>query len=119
MSKIDLSFLKHKELPFKVVSHEINGEKQTFTIYPISGRGLTSIGLISDEDVDKQSKMCLIALMYGLGITQNEAELFMNAETAVADTIAAEILKLTQDYQLTVNEASKEIKKNTKSKTTK
>jgi hypothetical protein len=119
MSKIDLSFLKHKELPFKTITETINGEEQTFTIYPINGRGITSVGLLSDNDVDRQSKMCLIALMYGLKITQEEAELFINCETAVADSIAAKILKYTQDYQASLNEASSEIKKNTRTKTTK
>lgn len=118
MKKIDLSFLKHKELPFKNITQVINGEEQTFTIYPISGRGVTSIGLIGDEDVDKNSKMCLIALMYGLKITQEEAEMFMNAETVVADIIAAQILNYTKDYQKTIAEASKEIKKNSRKKTT-
>lgn len=119
MKKIDLSFLQHKELPFKNITETINGEEQTFTIYPINGRGVTSIGLLAEDDVDRQSKLCLLALMYGLQITQEEAEAFMNYETAAADTIAAEILKFTKEHQSILNEAAKEIKKNTKTKTTK
>lgn len=118
MKKIDLSFLQHKELPFKNITETINGEEQTFTIYPINGRGVTSIGLIGDDDVDKNSKMCLIALMYGLKITQEEAEMFMNAETVVADSIAAKILTFTKEHQSIIATASKEIKKNLKKKTT-
>jgi hypothetical protein len=119
MKKIDLSFLKHKQLPFKTISQEIDGETQSFTIYPINGRGLTSIGLIPEEDIDRQSKLCLLSLMYGLGISQNEAEAFMNYDTAAADTVAAEIFKFTQEHQTTLGEAAKEIKKNSKTKTTK
>lgn len=119
MKKIDLSFLRHKELPFKNITQTLDGEEQTFTIYPINGRGLTSIGLIPEEDVDRQSKLCLLALMYGLKITQNEAEQLMNYDTVAADSIAAEILKFTQDHQTIISEAAKEIKKNSKTKTTK
>lgn len=119
MKKIDLSFLRHKELPVKTVCYEINGEEQRFSIYPINGRGLTSIGLIPEEDIDRQSKLCLLALMYGLKITQDEAEQFMNYDTAAADTIAAEIFRFTQEHQTIIGEAAKEIKKNSKTKTTK
>ena len=119
MSKIDLSFLKHKQLPFKVLTHEIAGKQQKFTIYPINGRGLTSIGLIGDDDLDKNSKVCLLALIYGLKINQQEAELFINAQTVAADAIAAEILSFTQEYQNTLAEATIEVKKNSKTKTTK
>lgn len=119
MKKIDLSFLKHKELPTKEITVTINEEEQKFTIYPINGRGITSLGLIDDEDVDKSSKMCLLALMYGLKITQQEAELFMNSETLAADTIAAQVLTLTKDYQLEMANAKREVKKNSKIKTSK
>ena len=119
MKKIDLSFLKHKELPTKELTVTINNEEQTFSIVPVNGRGITSLGLIGEDDVDKSSKMCLIALMYGLKINQEEAELFMNTETVAADSIAAEILALTRDYQLELATAKKEVKKNLKNKTSK
>lgn len=119
MKKIDLSFLKHKELPTKDITIEINGESQTITIKPINGRGITSLGLTTESDVDRSSKMCLLALMYGLEISQNEAEMFMNAETVAADAIAAEVLKLTSEYQMELVNAKREIKKNTKTRATK
>lgn len=119
MKKIDLSHLKHKELPTKDIEVEINGEIQKITIKPINGRGLTSLGLISEHDLDRQAKMCLISLMYGLDISQNEAELFINNETATADSIAAEILKLTGEYTTTLSLAKDEVKKNSKTKTSK
>lgn len=119
MSKINLSHLQHKELPTKEVEVEINGEVQKVTIKPINGRGLTSLGLISDDDIDKNAKMCLLALTYGLEIKQNEAELFMNNETLAADSLAAEILKLTTEYSSIITTAKAEVKKNSKTKTTK
>lgn len=119
MKKIDLSFLQHKELPTKDVPIELNGETQIVTIKPVSGRGVTSLGLVTEDDVDRSSKMCLIALMYGLGIKQEEAELFMNEETLVADSLAAEILKFTGEYSSTLQQARREVKKNSKTKTTK
>ena len=36
MKKIDLSFLKHKELPTKDVKVEVNGEQVEVTIKPIN-----------------------------------------------------------------------------------
>lgn len=119
MSKINLSHLKHKELPTKDVDIEINGEIQTVTIKPINGRGLTSLGLISDDDIDKNSKMCLLALTYGLDIKQDEAELFMNSDTLTADTLAAEIMKLTGEYTAEMSKAKTEVKKSSKTKTSK
>lgn len=119
MPKINLSHLKHRELPTKEIEVEINGEIQKVTIKPINGRGLTSLGLISDEDVDKNSKMCLLALTYGLDIKQYEAELFMNNETVAADALAAEILKLTSEYSSAIITAKAEVKKSGKTKTTK
>lgn len=119
MSKINLAHLKHKELPTKDVEIEINGEIQNVTIRPINGRGLTSLGLISDEDIDKNSKMCLLALTYGLDIKQNEAELFMNDDTIAADSLAAEILKLTGEYTAEMSKAKTEVKKSSKTKTSK
>lgn len=112
--KIDLSFLKHKELPTKEITVEINGEVQTFDIHPINGRGLTSLGLITEDDVDKTSKMCLLALMYGLDLTQNEAELFMNNDIVAADTIAAQIIEFTGDYTKEIQDAKEYAKKNSK-----
>ena len=38
---IDLSKLKHKELPTKTLEIEVLGELQKITIKPINGRGLT------------------------------------------------------------------------------
>ena len=64
MKKIDLSFLRHKELPTKEVKVEVNGEQVEVTIKPVNGRGLTSLGLIGEHDVDRNSKLCLLALMY-------------------------------------------------------
>jgi hypothetical protein len=119
MSKINLSHLKHKEVPTKEIEIEIDGKIQSVTIKPVNGRGLTSLGLISDSDVDKNSKMCLIALIYGLGITQDEAELFMNNETLAADTLASEILRFTSDYTSEISLAKEQVKKNSKTKTTK
>lgn len=119
MKKIDLSFLQHKELPTKDITIELNGKTQIVTIKPVSGRGLTSLGLITEDDLDRSSKMCLIALMYGLGIKQDEAELFMNNETLAADSIAAEILKFTGEYSSELQQARREVKKSLKTKTTK
>ena len=119
MKKIDLSTIKHKELPTKDVEVEIYGEVQTVSIKPISGRGLTSLGLITEDDVDRSSKMCLIALMYGLELKQDEAELFMNNETIAADSLAAEIIKFTSEYTFELNNAKMEVKKNSKIKTSK
>lgn len=119
MKKIDLSKLTHKQLPTKDININICGEEQVITIKPINGRGLTSVGLISDEDVDKTSKMCLLSLIYGLGITQEQAELFMNADTVAADSIAAAVLALTGEYQAELAQANKEIKKNSRTKTQK
>lgn len=119
MKKINLSNLRHKELPTKLIKAVIGDEEQEFSIYPVSGRGITSIGLISDDDVDKNSKLCLLALIYGLKISQAEAEILMNEETLAADSIAAEVLKFTEEYSLTLNAANDEIKKNSKKKTTK
>lgn len=119
MAKINLSKIKHKQLPTKDIEIEIDGEIQKVTIKPVSGRGLTSLGLISDSDVDKNAKMCLIALIYGLEIAQSEAELFMNSETFAADTLAAEILKFTSEYSAELTKAKAEVKKNLKTKTSK
>jgi hypothetical protein len=119
MKKIDLSFLRHKELPTKDVEVEVNGEVQIVTIKPVSGRGLTSLGLVNEDDVDRSSKMCLIALMYGLEIKQDEAELFMNNETLAADSLAAEILKFTGEHSSELQQARREVKKSSKTKTTK
>lgn len=119
MKKINLSFLKHKELPTKDVKVEVNGEQVEVTIKPINGRGLTSLGLMGEYDVDKNSKLCLLALMYGLDIDQDKAELFMNEDTIGADTLAAEILNFTQEYQTELNNAKTEIKKNLKKQITK
>lgn len=116
MKKIDLSFLKHKELPTKDITILLNDEEQTITIRPINGRGLTSLGLIAENDIDRNSKMCLLALIYGLGISQEEAELFINADTISADTLAAEVLKFTSEYQSELSLAKKEVKKNLKTK---
>ena len=117
--KIDLAHLKHRELPTKEVKVEINGEEQSITIKPINGRGFTSFGLISEDDVDAASKRCLIALMYGLQLTQDEAELFMINETFAADMLAAEIINFTRDYQIELSKANEEVKKNIKRKITK
>ena len=57
--------------------------------------------------------------MYGLKLTQEEAELFMNTETVAADSAAAEILNFTQEYQHEINTAKEEIKKNIKKVITK
>ena len=114
--KINLSFLKHKELPTKEITVKINDEDQTFDIKPISGRGMTSLSLIGEEDLDKTSKLCLIALMYGLDIKQSEAEAFINTETAAADEIASKILEFTTEYNNEVIKAKKEVKKNLKVK---
>ena len=119
MSKIDLAHLKHRELPTKEIKVEINGEEQNITIKPINGRGFTSFGLIAENDVDSASKRCLIALMYGLDITQDEAELFMINETFAADMLAAEIINFTRDYQIEIARANEEVKKNIKRKITK
>ena len=43
----------------------------------------------------------------------------MNAQTVAADAIAAEILSFTQEYQNSLAEATIEVKKNSKTKTTK
>ena len=116
MSKIDLSFLKHKELPTKVITVEINGKSQTFDIKPINGRGLTSLGLIQEDDLDRSSKLCILALMYGLDLKQSEAELFVNSDLVAADTIAAHILEFTREYSDKIIKAKEEVKKNTKVK---
>ena len=112
MKKIDLSFLRHRELPTKDVKVEV-------TIKPINGRGLTSLSLISDNDLDKSSKLCLLALMYGLEIDQDKAELFINQDLIGADSLAAEILSFTEEYQKTLNEAREQVKKNLPVKTQK
>lgn len=117
--KIDLAHLKHRELPTKEIKVEINGEEQSITIKPINGRGFTSFGLIAENDVDSASKRCILALMYGLDITQDEAELFMINETLAADMLAAEIINFTKDYQLELSKANEEVKKNIKRKITK
>ena len=117
--KIDLAHLKHREFPTKEVKVEINGEEQNITIKPINGRGFTSFGLISEDDVDAASKRCLISLMYGLGLSQDEAELFMINETFAADMLAAEIINFTRDYQLEIARSTEEVKKNIKRKITK
>lgn len=117
MKKIDLSFLKHKELPTKTITVKIADKEQEFDIKPVTGRGLTSLGLISEDDLDRNSKMCLLALMYGLNIKQEDAEAFMNEELIAADTIAAEVLQFTTDYQTELSNAKTQIKKNTKNKT--
>lgn len=119
MKKIDLSKIKHRELPTRDIEVEINGEVQIVTIKPVSGRGLTSLGLITDDDVDRSSKMCLISLMYGLGIKQDEAELFINNETLAADSLASEILKFTGEYNAEMSNAKTQVKKNSKTKTSK
>ena len=117
MSKfIDLSKLKHKELPTKTLEIEVLGEPQKITIKPINGRGLTSLGLISEDDIDRSAKMCLIALMYGLNLTQNEAELFMNNDIVAADTIAAAIIEFTGEYTQEIASAKDYAKKNSKEK---
>lgn len=114
--KIDLSFLKHKELPTKEITVNINGEDQTFDIKPINGRGLTSLGTINNDDLDKTSKLCLIALMFGLDIKQAEAEAFINNETAAADEIASKIMEFTTEYNEEIAKAKTEVKKNSKAK---
>lgn len=119
MKKIDLSFLRHKELPTKEVKVEVNGEQVEVSIFPVNGRGLTSLGLIGEHDVDRNSKLCLLALMYGLDIDQDKAELFMNEDTIGADSLAAEILNFTQEYQTELSNAKKEVKKNLKKQITK
>lgn len=111
--KIDLSILKHKELPTKEITITINGKSQTFDIKPVSGRGLTSLGLIQEEDVDRTAKMCLIALMYGLELKQSEAELLINNDLIAADTIAAQVLEFTSEYNNELINAKNEVKKNT------
>ena len=50
--------------------------------------------------------------MYGLDLDQDKAELFMNNDLLGADSLAAEILSFTQEYQTTLNEAKEQIKKN-------
>lgn len=114
--KIDLSFLKHKELPTKEITVLINGSEQSFDIKPINGRGLTSLGLISEDDIDRSAKMCLIALMYGLDLKQNEAELFINNDIVAADTIAAAIIEFTGEYSQEIADAKDYAKKNLKEK---
>lgn len=114
--KIDLSFLKHKELPKKEITVKINGQEQTFEIQPINGRGLTSLGLIQEEDLDKTAKLCILALMYGLDLKQSEAELFVNSDIIAADTIAAHILEYTREYTEILTNAKTEVKKNLKEK---
>ena len=114
--KIDLSFLKHKELPTKEITVEVNGKEQTFDIKPISGRGLTSLGLIGEDDLNKSAKLCIIALMHGLELKQNEAELFVDSDFLAADTIAAKILEFTREYVDTISKARTEAKKNLKEK---
>lgn len=114
--KIDLSFLKHKETPTKEITVEVNGQEQTFDIKPINGRGLTSLGLIQEDDVDRSAKMCLLALIYGLDIKQNEAELFINNDIVAADTIAAKVIEFTGELQEELEKARSYAKKNTKTK---
>lgn len=74
---------------------------------------------MEDKDLDKNAKLCLLALMYGLDIDQQVAENFMNQDTIGADGIAAQILQFTSEYQQELNKAREEIKKNLKTKTTK
>jgi hypothetical protein len=114
MKKLDLSILKHRELPTKRIKIELEQETQEVDIRPISGRGITSLGLIPEDDLDKAAKMCLIALMYGLNLSQEEAETFINHDTVAADTAAAEILAFTKEYNEEVGAAKSEIKKNIK-----
>lgn len=38
MKKIDLSFLKHNEIPTKKIMAEVNGEQVEIDILPITGR---------------------------------------------------------------------------------
>lgn len=119
MKKIDLSLLKHTELPTKKIKIAIGQEIQEVDIVPINGRGITSLGLIHEDDLDRNAKLCLLALMYGLKLTQSEAETFMNAETEAADVAAAEILAFTQEYQAELAKAKAEVKKNIKKVITK
>lgn len=114
--KIDLGFLKHKEVPTREITVEINGKDQTFDIKPINGRGITSLGLITEDDVDRSAKMCLIALMYGLDLKQSEAEMFINQDVVAADTIAAKILEFTGELQQELEKAKSYAKKNSKEK---
>lgn len=114
MKKIDLSFLKHTELPTKDVKLKVNGEEQEFTIKAISNRGLTSIAAISPDDLDRSSKMCLLALMYGVDISQEQAISFMNFDITAADTLAGIILEFTNEYNKKLAEAKTEVKKNSK-----
>lgn len=111
--KIDLSKLKHKELPTKDIEIQLSEEKQLITIRPITGRGLTDLGLLKDS-IDRSSKMCLLALMYGLDISQEEAEMFMDADVLCADTLAAEIINFTHEYNNEIIAAKENIKKNSK-----
>lgn len=118
MKKIDLSFLKHQELPTKEVEVMIQDKIEVITFKPVTGRGLTSLAMIDENDVERNGKMCLIALMNGLGISQEEAEAFMQEELFAADSLAASILQFTSEYQKTLNEAKMQVKKNSKKKTT-
>jgi hypothetical protein len=56
--------------------------------------------------------MCLLALMYGLGISQQDAEMFMDADVICADSLAAEIINFTDEYNNEIMSARKNIKKN-------
>lgn len=114
MKKIDLSKLKHKELPTKDIEIQLSEEKQLITIKPITGRGLTDLGLLKDSSLDRNSKMCLLALMYGLGISQEDAEMFMDADVICADSLAAEIINFTHEYNNEIIAAKENIKKNSK-----
>lgn len=119
MKKIDLSFLKHNEIPTKQITVEVNGEQVEIDIKPITGRGLTSLGLMQETDLDKNAKLCLLALMYGLDIDQDTAENFMNQDVLGADTIAAQVLQFTSEYQQELATARAEVKKNLKKKISK
>lgn len=116
MTKINLSKLKHKELPTKEIEIKICDELQKITIKPINGRGITSLGTLEANDLTKNTKLCLLALIYGLGITQEEAELLMDADTLAADVLAAEIIAFTQEHSEIIKEAKEEIKKNSRKK---
>ena len=114
MKKIDLSFLKHNELPSKDIKIKVNGEEQEITIRAISNRGLTSLATIAEDDVDRSSKMCILALMYGLDISQEKAIMFMNNDLETADSLAGMILQFTHEHSDVINKATEQVKKNSK-----
>lgn len=116
MSNINLSKLKHKELPTKEIEMTIGGEVQKITIKAINGRGITALGTLESNDLTKNTKLCLLALIYGLDLSQEDAELLMDADTLAADMLAAEIISFTQEHSSIINEAKKEIKKNLRKK---